>query len=60
MRYACLMAENEKYHGVSNEDAHRADQERRRSNAGGSHDSRPKRERSRSAVRAAEIRRNAA
>jgi len=36
-----------KYKGVENKKAHQADQERRRSNAAGSHDSRPNRERSR-------------
>lgn len=36
-----------KYKGVENKEAHKADQERRRSNAAGSHDNRPNRERSR-------------
>lgn len=46
-----------KYRGVSNPEAHRADMDRRKSNAGGTHDNRPKRERSRDAVKRAEIRR---
>lgn len=36
-----------KYKGVENKEAHKADQERRRSSAAGSHDNRPRRERSR-------------
>lgn len=43
-----------KYKGVENKEAHKADQERRRSNAAGSHDNRPNRQRSRQdALRAA-------
>lgn len=43
-----------KYKGVENKAAHQADQDRRRSNAAGLHDNRPKRERSRAdALRAA-------
>lgn len=48
----------DKYRGVSNPDAHRADMDRRRSNAGGAHDNRPKRERSRDAAKRAAIQRD--
>lgn len=47
-----------KHKGVENPDAHRADMERRQSNAAGTHDERPNRERSRHAVKRAEIDRN--
>lgn len=49
---------SDKYKGVSNPDAHRADMERRRSNAGGTHDNRPKRERSRREAKRAAIERD--
>jgi hypothetical protein len=49
----------EKYRNAANPLRAHADAERARSNAWGSHDNRPKRERSRDAVRRAEIRRSA-
>ena len=47
-----------KHKGIENPDAHRADMERRQSNAAGSHDNRPHRERSRHAATRAAIKRD--
>jgi len=51
------MSKTPKHKGTANPEYIAAMRELRRSNASGSHDSRPKRERSRGASRAAEIRR---